>query len=42
MSPSIGGPAANQGWGATTGVPESFIQAPHQLKVEFAMTLAAA
>jgi hypothetical protein len=42
MSPSIVGPLANQGSGAMTGVRGAFIHAPHQLKVEFAMTLPAA
>ena len=42
MRPSTGGPEANHGSGAITGVLGAFIQAPHQLKVELAITLPAA
>lgn len=42
MSPSMVGPLVNHGSGAMTGVPLAAIQAPHQLKVELAMTTAAA
>lgn len=42
MSPSTVGPLVNHGSGAMTGVPLGAIQAPHQLKVELAMTTAAA
>lgn len=42
IRPSTVGPFSNHGSGAMAGLPGSPIHAPHQLKVEFAMTFAAA